>query len=87
MAKKRRNNLEITADILRVAKRGAKKTHIVYKANLNFNILHEYLDELADAGLIENDEAGNGTIKTTEKGVQYLNYYHGLKQFMNPMIP
>ncbi|MCK4952791.1 hypothetical protein KAS14_03320 [Candidatus Bathyarchaeota archaeon] len=87
MTKKRRNNLEIAADILRVAKRGAKKTHIVYKANLNFNILHEYLDELTDAGLIENDIEGNGTIKTTEKGVQYLNYYHGLKQFMNPMIP
>mgnify|MGYP001144110336 CR=1 FL=1 len=51
---RRRNNLEITADILRIAKDGAKKTQIVYGANLNFKLLHQYLDDLEKSGLITN---------------------------------
>ena len=35
----RRNDLDICADILKVSKAGAKKTHIVYRANLNFKIV------------------------------------------------
>jgi predicted transcriptional regulator len=41
----RRNDLEICADILRVARRGAKKTQIVYEANLNFKIVKKYPEE------------------------------------------
>ncbi|NQT09462.1 transcriptional regulator, partial [Candidatus Bathyarchaeota archaeon] len=39
----KRNNLDICADILRVSRGGAKKTHLVYKANLNFNIVKKYI--------------------------------------------
>jgi predicted transcriptional regulator len=37
--KKRRSNIEISADILKVALHGAKKSHIVYRANLNFEVV------------------------------------------------
>ena len=77
--------MEIIANILKIAKDGAKKTHIVYKANLNFKILQEYLDELTETGLIAR--GSEGKIKTTDKGVQYLNYYNGFKQFVNPLTP
>jgi len=70
--------MEIVAEILRIARKGAKKTHLVYGANINFKLLHEYLDELEKAGLIMKN---NGTIKTTEKGAQFLNYTNGFKQF------
>jgi len=75
---RRRNNVEIMAEILRIARKGAKKTRLVYGANINFKLLHEYLDELEKAGLIMKN---NGTIKTTEKGDQFLNYTNGFKQF------
>jgi len=78
---RRRNRMDITADILRIAMRGAKKTHIVYGANLNFKILQEYLEELEGAGLIRNRVDREGSIEVTEKGVQYLQYYDGFKQF------
>ena len=81
MVKRRRNNMEIAADILRIAKRGAKKTHIVYGANLNFKILHQYLDELEKRGLIINCVERGGVIQTTEKRIQYLNYCDGFKRF------
>jgi hypothetical protein len=36
---------------------GAKKTHVIYEANLNFNIAAKYLETLKDKELIthEND--------------------------------
>ncbi|MDD4331849.1 MAG: winged helix-turn-helix domain-containing protein [Methanosarcinaceae archaeon] len=39
---KRRSRTDIAVDILRVANNGAKKTHIVYEVNLNFNIAQKY---------------------------------------------
>lgn len=74
----RRNNLEITAEILRIAEKGAKKTRIVYEANLNFAYAKRYLDSLEEYGLVTRDlEAGN-EVKTTEKGLLFLQQYRGL---------
>jgi len=76
----RRSNVDIIADILRVARKGARKTRIVYGANLNFKLLNEYLTRLEKAGLIvKNPE--EGILKTTEKGRKYLEHYEGFKQF------
>lgn len=73
--------MEIMAEILRIARKGARKTRIVYGANLNFKLLQEYLDELERAGLIVDHTEKGGLIETTERGIQYLHYYEGLKQF------
>jgi len=77
----RRSNLEIVAEILKIAKKGAKKTRIVYGANMNFKMLDEYLEKLTKAGLIANSENNGGLIKTTEKGVEYLQQFYGLQEF------
>jgi len=72
----RRNNLDICADILRVARIGAKKTRIVYRANLNFNIVKSYLQELKEKGLLKQED---GLFITTSKGSQYLEQYEVLR--------
>ena len=77
----RRNNLEIVAEILKIAKKGAKKTRIVYGANMNFKMLDEYLEKLTKAGLIANSENNGGLIKTTEKGIEYLQQFYSLQEF------
>ncbi len=77
----RRSNLEIVAEILRTAKKGAKKTRIVYGANLNFKMLNEYLEKLEAAGLIRHSEDNGGLIETTEKGKEYLEWFRGLREF------
>jgi len=77
----RRSHVDIVAEILYVAKKGARKTRIVYGANLNFKLLNDYLNRLETAGLISKDFDENGTIKTTEKGKKYLEYYEGFKDF------
>ena len=47
---RKRSEIEILADILRVAESGARKSHIVYKANLNFKIVEGYLNILRNSG-------------------------------------
>ena len=77
----RRSNLEIVAEILKIARKGAKKTRIVYGANMNFKMLEEYLEKLTKAGLIANSEGNGGLIRTTEKGVEYLQQFSNLQEF------
>lgn len=72
----RRNDLDICADILKTAKTGAKKTRIVYNANLNFKIIEKYLRKLIENGLLQQAEDQN--FLTTQKGVQFLHRYRDL---------
>jgi len=75
-----RSNLEIIAEILRIARRGARKTQIVYGANLNFKMLKEYLRKLEEAGLITVSKEGVKIIRTTSKGSEFLQQFYGLKE-------
>ncbi|MCK4732744.1 MAG: winged helix-turn-helix domain-containing protein [Methanophagales archaeon] len=77
--KKRRGSIAIIVDILSVAGEKAKKTQIVYKANLNFRMVGEYLPHLVDKGLIENTD---GEYKTTEKGEEFLTDYQKMKEIL-----
>lgn len=77
----RRSNLEIVVEILQIAKKGAKKTRIVYGANLNFKMLGEYLAKLERAGLVTQSETDGSLIKTTEKGNKYIQHFNGLKDY------
>jgi predicted transcriptional regulator len=79
----KRSDIEISAAILHVARNGAKKSHIVYKANLNFKIGKKYLDLLITSGLLRGPEDDNRIFRTTEKGVDYINYFKGFKEYMN----
>ncbi|WP_242492603.1 winged helix-turn-helix domain-containing protein [Methanolobus psychrotolerans] len=64
----RRSRLDITVAILKIAMNGAKKTQIVYGANLNSTIANKYLASLEEKELIEQ----NGNIfVTTDKGRIY----------------
>ena len=77
----RRSTLEIFAEILTIAGKGARKTRIVYGANLNFKMLGEYLEKLEKADLIKNTNDNKGIIQTTPKGKEYLDQFSTLKQF------
>ena len=80
----RRNDLDICADILKVSKAGAKKTHIVYRANLNFKIVKKYLSRLIDNGFLM-DRSDNGVFVTTDRGSDFLEQYARLTIPMGPI--
>lgn len=76
----RRNDLDIQADIIRVAQArgGALKTHIVYRANLNFKIVKRYLKELIQSGLLE---PSGSRYYPTDRATAFLEAYEALLSF------
>lgn len=70
----RRNQMDICHDILEVAESGAKKTQLVYKANLNFRMVDRYLELLIDAGHIEYREDLRRYF-TTDRGSYWMESY------------
>lgn len=87
MAKKR-NRLEIIRDILDVIrnKNGKiKPTHILYKSNLSYLMMEEYLSELIEKGFVleEKTKENSKTYRVTEKGLSYLEKYNMIADFSN----
>jgi predicted transcriptional regulator len=68
----RRNELDITADILNAAKIGLRKTRLVYSANLNFKQANRYISMLRENGLLK---IKNRIYTTTKKGTEFLENY------------
>jgi predicted transcriptional regulator len=69
-----RGRLDIIADILRVASENAKKTQIMYRANLSYKVLLKYLTEVSEASLIDFKDEKQCYILTT-KGREFLEAY------------
>lgn len=81
---KRRDRLCIIAEILEIAKDGALKTPIMYKANLSFTQLNEYLSFLLGKKFVEAVVKKRGaTYKTTPKGLKYLQSYKRIKDILS----
>ncbi len=60
----------------------ARKTHILYKANLSYSSLQSYLHELKVRGLLEEVKVkGRIFYKLTEKGEDFLKQFQKLKKF------
>ena len=69
-----RGRLDIIAAILNVASRNAKKTQIMYQANLSYRVMQRYLAEIAGAQLI-NFEDEKQCYSLTDKGREFLEAY------------
>ena len=70
---KRRDKLCIIAEILEIAKEGTLKTQIMYKANLSFAQLNEYLKFMIKIKLMEKVvNGGKDVYISTEKGLDFL---------------
>lgn len=76
----RRSKLIIINDILGVAEHGANKTRIVYRANLNFRILKDYLTFLKRTELVTVEQ---NIVRTTEKGNRYRQAFRDLIRTMS----
>ena len=76
----KRNNDLIVSQILEICVEGAYKTHVIYKANLNFKKADKYLKMLMESGLISmENKSSKVKYKTTEKGLELNNKYRCLQ--------
>ena len=68
----KRSREMIITQILGICSRGATKTRIVYRANLNFKTVNPYIDLLTKNGMIGVKEGQNKVYETTNKGTEWL---------------
>ena len=71
---RRRSNIEIIADMLRVGGGGAGKTEIMYSANMSYSQIQKYLDYLVSQGFINRVNMDNTMVayQVTESGLKLL---------------
>ena len=71
---RRRSNIEIIADILRIGESGAGKTEIMYSANMSYSQIQKYLDYLVNQGFIVKVNMDNTMVayRVTDRGFKLL---------------
>ena len=70
-----RSSFEIIAEILKVAKNGAKKTRIMYSCGFSYRFTEKYLTLLLETGLLRI----GSSYHTTEKGLRFLQNYQTME--------
>lgn len=78
-----RSRARIFADIIEAIENEgkARPTHIMYKANLAYERLLKYLNEMERSGLIKKEEGEKVYYTVTERGIYYLNEFRRLEDF------
>jgi predicted transcriptional regulator len=71
---RRRSNIQIIRDMLKVGENGAGKTEIMYSANMSYSQIQKYLRFLIVHGFIDKVEVGNPVVTylVTDKGLSLL---------------
>jgi predicted transcriptional regulator len=83
-APKRRDKLSIIAEILEIAKDGTLKTQIMYKANLSFVQLNEYLEYMLKIRLLDKLDINKKDVyMATEKGIDFLQRHSELTELLD----
>jgi len=75
-ASKRRDKLYIIAEILEIAQEGILKTQLMYRANLSFSQVNDYLRFMLKNGLLEKSKGHKEIYRPTKKGLSFLQSYH-----------
>lgn len=70
----KRNSYDCLYDLLKACKGGARKSHLVYRANLNFKLIQKYLPFGLERGLVKKlkkqyfiTDLGRNFIRETDK--------------------
>jgi predicted transcriptional regulator len=78
-----RDKIEIISDVLEAANGGASKTRIMYKAVLSYKQMKEYVNFLAEKGLLEYGyQEEVQIVRTTEKGLLFLDTYNRIQDII-----
>jgi predicted transcriptional regulator len=84
---RRRNQLSIIADILLIAKTGALKTQIMYRANLSYTQLNRYINSLLNNNLLaQTTYDGKEFYIVTPKGNEFLQRHKELTQLIEEKL-
>jgi len=84
---RRRDRHDIVAEILKTARGGKIKTHIMYRAKLSYSQINAYLQLLVEKGFLENQTVRRKrqdltVYTTTPKGMLYIENIETVNQLL-----
>ena len=81
---RRRSDIEIIADMLKVGENGAGKTEIMYSANMSYTQIQKYLGYLVSQGFIDKMKMGNPSVtyQVTDSGLRLLQLISNIKEML-----
>jgi predicted transcriptional regulator len=77
LVNKNRDSLSIIASILEITNSGAKKTKIMFSANLSYSLLMKYLNLIVEAGFIQLEDS---IYHLTSQGREFLSKYENFEE-------
>jgi predicted transcriptional regulator len=81
---RRRSDIEIIAEMLKVGENGAGKTEIMYSVNMSYSQIQKYLGYLVSEGFIDTIKIGNPCVyyRVTEKGLKLMELLSSVKEML-----
>ena len=81
---RRRSDIEIIADMLKVGENGAGKTEIMYSANMSYSQIQKYLGFLMAQGFVDKMKLGNPSVtyQVTDSGLKLLELISNIKELL-----
>ncbi|MCK5628904.1 hypothetical protein KAI12_05495 [Candidatus Bathyarchaeota archaeon] len=71
------------AEILEIARNGTLKTQIMYKANLSYAQLTEYVKFMICHNLLKkNSQGGKNIFRSTEKGLEFVRRHDEINELL-----
>jgi predicted transcriptional regulator len=85
----RRSKMEVKIDIMQAIAEGAgRPTHIMYRSNLSWAVMRNFMKLLETQGLVVVDKvSGRKTYVLTEKGQRVLQTYTNVKSQLDQLAP
>jgi len=85
---KRRDRHDIVTEILKTAREGKIKTHIMYKAKLSYSQINTYIQLLVEKGFLENAKVKRKkqtitVYRTTPKGILFIENIETVNQLLS----
>ena len=81
---RRRSDIEIIADMLKVGENGAGKTEIMYSVNMSYSQIQKYLGYLIGQGFINKVQMGNPSVtyRVTDSGLKLLQLINSIREML-----
>ncbi len=74
-----KKEFDVVADILRIAVMGSKESEIITGCELDRSSLEKYIPVMMLLKLISVKKESENFYRTTNKGLEFLRFYHGLR--------
>lgn len=81
---RRRSDIEIIAEMLKVGENGAGKTEIMYSVNMSYRQIQKYLGFLMAQGFIDRMKMGNPSVtyQVTDSGLKLLELLNQIEEML-----